>query len=95
MLLAWKERRASQLAPPNNVETTMRVEIDVERCQGHGRCASIAPEVFELDEQGHALLPGGGEVSGPAVHAALRAERNCPERAISIRESRMIETSAR
>lgn len=27
----------------------MRVIVDVNRCEGHGRCQAIAPEVFELD----------------------------------------------
>ena len=27
----------------------MRVIVDVNRCEGHGRCQAIAPAVFELD----------------------------------------------
>src|SRR5579885_2746606 len=31
---------------------TMKVVIDGERCSGHGRCYSLAPEVFEADDEG-------------------------------------------
>ena len=61
----------------------MKVSVDDARCQGHARCWSICPEVFALDEQGHAVvqLP---EVP-PELEASTReAELNCPERAITV-----------
>lgn len=30
----------------------MRVEVDLDRCTGHGICESIAEEVFEVREDG-------------------------------------------
>ena len=33
----------------------MRVHIDDERCEGHGRCYALAPTVFEPDEIGAAV----------------------------------------
>lgn len=61
----------------------MRVHVDPERCQGHARCAALAPEVFELDENGFsttrdALVPAALEED------ARRASRSCPEDAISV-----------
>ena len=61
----------------------MRAEIDTDRCQGHGRCTVICPEVFELDEL------GAGVVIHPEVPADFRdraqqAALNCPERAITV-----------
>ena len=31
----------------------MRIEVDVELCTGHGRCYSLAPEVYEADDEGY------------------------------------------
>ena len=61
----------------------MQVRIDADRCQGHGQCNLVCPEVFGFDEQGF------GQVRTPHVPAQLseaveRAERACPERAIEI-----------
>jgi len=28
----------------------LKVEVDLDRCEGHGICESLAPEVFELDD---------------------------------------------
>lgn len=61
----------------------MRVEVDADRCEGHARCWTFCPEVFDLDDEGHAV------VTQPDVPVELEgkvrdAERNCPERAISL-----------
>lgn len=61
----------------------MRLAIDGERCTGHGRCYSLAPELFDSDDFGH------GTVIHPEVPvgleaAARRAVGNCPENAISL-----------
>lgn len=61
----------------------MRVAVDADRCEGHARCWSICPEVFELDDEGHAF------VLQPEVPAGLEAQAreaatNCPERAIRV-----------
>ncbi len=61
----------------------MRVTVDADRCEGHARCWAVCPEVFALDDEGHAV------VAQPDVPAELEdevrdAERNCPERAITV-----------
>jgi ferredoxin len=60
----------------------MKLIIDEERCTGHGRCYSLAPELFEDDEYGFGTPIGSGEVAGPLMPAAERAVRACPEGAI-------------
>jgi ferredoxin len=64
----------------------MKVRIDAERCQGHGRCYDLAPELFGEDEEGYGTVPAGGAVPPGAERAARLAESNCPERAIELVE---------
>ena len=65
----------------------MRIRIDRDRCEGHGRCYDVAPEVFEPDDEGHAvLIDTSGAVSSDHEAAAAKAVRNCPERALSLDE---------
>ncbi len=62
----------------------LRVRVDSERCQGHNRCCSIAPELFEADELGNARVKGDGKVA-PALEAKARlAVANCPEHAVRL-----------
>lgn len=63
--------------------TGVRVRIDTERCQGHGRCAIIAPDVFDTDDlsKGKVLLdPCPEEFRAAAEEAAF----SCPETAITV-----------
>jgi ferredoxin len=64
----------------------MRVHVDQEICQGHGRCYSLAPELFEPDEIGNGIEIGDGAVPAGLEDAARKAALNCPERAITIEE---------
>ena len=34
----------------------MRVEVDLDRCTGHGICESIADDVFEVQDDGTVLI---------------------------------------
>ena len=64
----------------------MKVRVDCDRCQGHSRCYSLAPELFDSDELGYSKERGDGTVP-PGLEAKARlAEANCPERAIEIDE---------
>jgi ferredoxin len=62
----------------------VHVTVDHNRCQGHNRCYSIAPELFELDELGNSSPAGSGEVPAGQEAAARRAEANCPEHAVVV-----------
>ncbi len=64
----------------------MRVQVDDERCEGHGRCYALASELFEPDDIGNGRVVGDGIVP-PDLHDRARlAAANCPEHAISIDE---------
>jgi ferredoxin len=65
----------------------MKVQIDSDRCQGHGRCYDLAPDLFGEDEDGYSTLTElttGGTVPASREDAARLACANCPESAISI-----------
>jgi ferredoxin len=64
----------------------MRVSIDSEKCQGHGRCFSIAPALFDSDDLGQGSVIGDGTVPKDLEDLARLAEQNCPEYAITITE---------
>ncbi|HVV22939.1 MAG TPA: ferredoxin [Pseudonocardiaceae bacterium] len=61
----------------------MRLRIDNERCQGHGRCYDLAPDLFGEDDEGYATLVGDGVVPAGREDDARLAVANCPESAIS------------
>jgi ferredoxin len=64
----------------------MRVHIDQERCQGHGRCYAVAPEVIEADELGNGREIGDGMVPPEHEGKTRKAAANCPESAVIIEE---------
>jgi ferredoxin len=64
----------------------VKVRVDPDKCQGHARCKSLAPELFKLDEFGNAHEIGDGTVPEALVDKAYLAKSNCPEFAIDIIE---------
>jgi ferredoxin len=64
----------------------MKIRVDDSRCEGHGRCYSIAPELFEADDYGNGHEIGDGAVAPELEDKARKAALNCPERAVFIEE---------
>ena len=64
----------------------MRVQINSERCQGHGRCYDLAPGLFGDDEEGYGMVLGDGTVPPGQESDARRAALNCPEHAVEVEE---------
>jgi ferredoxin len=64
----------------------VKVQISSERCQGHGRCYDLVPDLFGEDEEGYSRLLGDGTVPPGKEREARLAEANCPERAIEVLE---------
>jgi ferredoxin len=64
----------------------LRIRVDPDKCQGHSRCKSLAPELFELDEFGYAHEVGDGTVPEGFEDKAWLARSNCPELAVEITE---------
>jgi ferredoxin len=51
---------------------TQRLQLDPTRCDGHGGCAELLPELVSLDEWGYPVLAGAADRAGTPVPAALR-----------------------
>ena len=64
----------------------LKVHVNRQRCQGHARCTSVAPELFAADEFGEGRVIGSGIVSADLHDKAHTAKANCPESAIEIEE---------
>ena len=64
----------------------MKVQINPESCQGHGRCYDLAPGLFSEDDEGYGTVLGDGTVPPGKEHGARLAALNCPERAIELFE---------
>ena len=64
----------------------MKVRIDTQLCQGHGRCYDLAPSLFGDDEEGYGQVLGDGIVPPDNEQDARLAVANCPERAIELIE---------
>ncbi|MDA0270270.1 MAG: ferredoxin [Chloroflexi bacterium] len=62
-----------------------QVEVDHNRCEGHGKCVLAAPEVFEHreDDLSHVLVD---DVPEALVTKVDRAIRVCPRQAIAWRD---------
>ena len=63
----------------------MRVEVDRDLCASTGGCEAVAPEVFEISDDGElvVLRPEPGEADLPDVRNAVQI---CPTRALRLVE---------
>ena len=81
-------RIAGALAPGLGDRTersnAVKVQIDSELCQGHGRCYDLAPDLFGADDEGYGKVLGDGVVPPGQEREARLAESNCPERAVEV-----------
>lgn len=64
----------------------MRVRIDADRCQGHGRCWTVAPGLFDSDDLGNGVVVGDGAVPPDRERDVRLAAANCPELAVIVEE---------
>jgi ferredoxin len=61
----------------------VRIRLDADRCQGHGRCYVLAPDLFDADDYGHCVLLVDEVPEGRQDDARSGVE-NCPEQALSL-----------
>jgi ferredoxin len=63
----------------------MKVRIDADICQGHGRCYELAPEIFSDDDRGRGQVIDQ-DLGSASLDGAREALSACPEQAILIIE---------
>jgi len=62
----------------------VKIKYNREACQGHNRCYMLAPELFDTDDEGYAILLIDDTVPAELEEKAQLAADNCPEYAIEI-----------
>lgn len=65
----------------------MNLHVDWTRCDGHGTCTELLPDVLAADEWGYPLARGGERepaVPEGAEERARHAVRTCPLMALSL-----------
>jgi len=65
----------------------VNIELDRDSCTGHGRCYTLAPDLFAPDDNGYGTVVGDGTVPAGLEDQARTGVKNCPEHAIRILES--------
>ena len=60
----------------------MRIEVNLARCEAHGICESIAPEVFRLDDDD--VLHYEAQPAEALREKVQRAVASCPAQAIRL-----------
>lgn len=65
----------------------MKVEVDPSLCQGYGICAQLAPEVFELDDDGYASVDVDEDVIEAHEVGVRESVQACPVRAVLLHEN--------
>ena len=67
----------------------MRIDVDWDRCEGHGICADQAPEVFALDDEGELHYAfDNGDIPDDLASSVRSAIGACPTAGLSSSETR-------
>jgi|TARA_B100001971_G_scaffold143503_1_gene132635 ferredoxin len=64
----------------------VKIKVDRDKCEGHSRCYSLAPDLVDVDDLGNAFELTDGEVPAGLEDRANLIVDNCPEFAIEIVE---------
>jgi ferredoxin len=67
------------------VEDAVKVRVNHDLCEGHGKCEQAAPDVFDLRDDDLSYVKVD-EVPADLHEAVRRAFRLCPRQAIIIEE---------
>jgi ferredoxin len=59
----------------------MKIKILREKCISAGTCVAIAPDVFELDDEGKVILK---DPKGTDEQTIIDAAKSCPTQAIEV-----------
>jgi ferredoxin len=89
-VLVLAQAHCSSLSPADRIGrmSDLRITIDPVACDAYGYCAEILPEVIGLDEWGYPIIRDG-PLDNELVVLARRAARDCPKRALTLRDKRI------
>lgn len=59
-----------------------RIELNAERCAGHALCNAVAPDVYQLDDNGYCVAPTVIDESLRA--SAMSGADACPEQVLNV-----------
>jgi ferredoxin len=65
------------------MEEPMKIIIDRDKCRGHNNCVSIAPNVFDIDDNFKAFVI---DPKGDSDEEILKAAKFCPKLAIALED---------
>jgi ferredoxin len=63
------------------VAERLEIEIDQERCMGSGNCVFLAPDTFDLGDEGYAVVVDPGATDETRLRATAEG---CPVGAITL-----------
>ncbi|QDZ16604.1 ferredoxin [Humibacter ginsenosidimutans] len=62
----------------------MQIDINLSKCEGHGLCEQLAPQVFGLDDEGYVFLKVDQPIPAELEEAAAAGARVCPVAALRV-----------
>jgi ferredoxin len=68
------------------MKAELRMAIDRIKCDGHGLCAELLPEVIRLDDWGYPII-ASGPIPERLAPTAQRAVDTCPVLALTLRRT--------
>jgi ferredoxin len=66
----------------------LKLSVDRIRCDGHGLCAELLPELIRLDDWGYPII-AVGPVHERLTGHARRAVKSCPLHALALETERL------
>ncbi|MDD9939808.1 MAG: ferredoxin [Myxococcales bacterium] len=70
--------------PKAGGRASLELRLDMTRCQGHGRCFDLAPDLVDVDDDGLPRLRGSARVPANLQDKAQLIASNCPEGAVRL-----------
>jgi ferredoxin len=62
----------------------MKIQVDRNKCEGHGLCEQVAPAVYQLDDEGELILNYEETVPENLEGQAQSGARSCPVAALFV-----------
>ena len=70
------------------MKSTLHMTIDRIKCDGHGLCAELLPELIRLDDWGYPII-APGQIPKRLAPIAQRAVATCPVLALALRRTQV------